>query len=642
MRIKNVCKVAMVIILLPQVCILSGQQITFENPSIGELAINEFQNFPGAEAVILKELGSRSFHTNYNGRYMGELAKRRRIKIISEAGKAFADVSIPYYDGESVREIKAVTFNLEHGKVIRQEIDKSQIFRTQKGEKWWTVDFSLPNVKVGSIIEYGYIHETPYIHSPSPWYFQHEIPALSSEFVIYPHPNLAFSFAFLGNMTSKVEKVGTYRWRLRDVPPIIEEGFVTTIDDYRQRIVFQLSRYNTGQRIVDVAESWEDLAREIRSDGNLLKRLKKDKKLDEIASAIQADISDPLKIIEEASNFIRKEIEWNKQEGIYSEEKLMEVLKKKSGSTAAMNLLLIYFLRSKGLDANPALISTRDNGLVIKDFPLMQQFNRLICHIELEGQSLFFNLNEKLRHYMYPAEEDLNFWAWVVGKKKDKWVKISTDYPSKMSHQFLLKLDTYGHLAGRVIEKYDGYPAFLELKYAQMLGDNYKQQYLSNRMQEIDPELFHIKNEENGRKLELSYPLSLNYPNSNTGEEGASSVYFSPFFWLGEKEHPFKTPNRNYPIDFGYPYSEIILVSIAIPQEWEFSFIPENQKVSLPNGEISYQFLFQQTGNMLSLRYEFAIKESLIHHHYYKAIQEIFDYILAKQGEQIVIRKKKN
>ena len=47
------------------------------------------------------------------------------------------------------------------------------------------------------------------------------------------------------------------------------------------------------------------------------------------------------------------------------------------GNVADINLLLIAMLRSQGVDANPVLVSTRNNGIPL--FPTRKGFNYVIC-----------------------------------------------------------------------------------------------------------------------------------------------------------------------------------------------------------------------------------------------------------------------
>ena len=85
-----------------------------------------------------------------------------RIKILKADGKDLADVSILLTDlgsgnAEKVSNLKATTYNLENGKIVESPLIKESTFR-QPFDKYRVFQkFTMPNVKVGSVIEYSYL-----------------------------------------------------------------------------------------------------------------------------------------------------------------------------------------------------------------------------------------------------------------------------------------------------------------------------------------------------------------------------------------------------------------------------------------------------------------------------------------------------
>src|SRR5215813_4358064 len=101
-----------------------------------------------------------------------------RIKILTEKGKEYGDVEIPAYEGHtfSIRNVKGRTIHSDGtvipftGKPIEKLLLKSG------NERVMTKVFSLPDVQVGSIIEYEYIlaYDDNIASSPS-WYVQQSL-----------------------------------------------------------------------------------------------------------------------------------------------------------------------------------------------------------------------------------------------------------------------------------------------------------------------------------------------------------------------------------------------------------------------------------------------------------------------------------
>jgi hypothetical protein len=79
---------------------------------------------------------------------------------LSEEGRKYADIEIPFFKGAGgVRKIQARTIRPDgsvinfDGKIYEKTIVKA------KGVKYLAKTFTLPEVQVGSIIEYRYTHD---------------------------------------------------------------------------------------------------------------------------------------------------------------------------------------------------------------------------------------------------------------------------------------------------------------------------------------------------------------------------------------------------------------------------------------------------------------------------------------------------
>ena len=53
-------------------------------------------------------------------------------------------------------------------------------------------------------------------------------------------------------------------------------------------------------------------------------------------------------------------------------------------------------LREVGIDANPALISTRANGKVLQIYPMWGQFNYVLVQVNMEGKSFFIDATDPM------------------------------------------------------------------------------------------------------------------------------------------------------------------------------------------------------------------------------------------------------
>src|SRR5262249_12267145 len=119
-----------------------------------ELKINSLPEAPGAPAVILYRQMDRDDNARTGNEY-----NYTRIKILTEEGRKYADVEIPYLrDQGNIVNVRARTVRPDGSAVLfdGKAFDKTIV--KAKGVKYLAKTFTLPDVQVGSIIEYHYTY----------------------------------------------------------------------------------------------------------------------------------------------------------------------------------------------------------------------------------------------------------------------------------------------------------------------------------------------------------------------------------------------------------------------------------------------------------------------------------------------------
>lgn len=112
--------------------ILWGQEISFKYGKItnDELTMRVYQKDTTAEAVVLYDEGySYYVYTPENG-FVLQTEFKQKIKILKPEGVDRANIDIPYYYGDGsdrdyINNLEAISYNLEDGKVIKQNLRKS-------------------------------------------------------------------------------------------------------------------------------------------------------------------------------------------------------------------------------------------------------------------------------------------------------------------------------------------------------------------------------------------------------------------------------------------------------------------------------------------------------------------------------------
>jgi hypothetical protein len=190
-------KISFILILLLFPLLLFAQPkapLKWKNISMDEMNMKEYEYEPDAPAVILYDFGQQYFDINSGGKYLFFMRQGHvRIKILTEEGLKYAKVSIPFHDlhcekfyQENNITISARTYNLDKsGKIISTKLKLKNITFRDSTNCFRIAEFTLPDVKPGSVIEYKYKIPTLDMIYPESWFFQNSIPTKYSEFRIF-------------------------------------------------------------------------------------------------------------------------------------------------------------------------------------------------------------------------------------------------------------------------------------------------------------------------------------------------------------------------------------------------------------------------------------------------------------------------
>jgi hypothetical protein len=117
-----------------------------------------------------------------------------RIKVLNEKGKSHADVQVIVLPEESISGLKARTIQPD-GRIVEftgKPFEKT-VIKTH-GVKVLAKAFTMPEVNVGSIIEYKYKTERSGIVTNPSWTIQHELYTVKESFRMKPYSGLLSGF----------------------------------------------------------------------------------------------------------------------------------------------------------------------------------------------------------------------------------------------------------------------------------------------------------------------------------------------------------------------------------------------------------------------------------------------------------------
>lgn len=645
-------------------------KIKFGKVTADDFKQNVYSLDSSANAIVIADIGSTEMIGNTKGGFSLEFKKFRRVHILNKNGYDLADVSIFLYtkdeDEEQLKSLKAVTFNLENGKIVETQLDaKTEVFTDKIDKNRVLKKFTFPNIKEGSIIDYEYKVQSDFAFYLRSWDFQSKnYPSLWSEYNVsvpsFYHyvilkqgyqpfyitdtktrrDNLTIIEKANAETTDRVDVstiITDFRWAMKDVPALKEENYTSTLDNHLARIQFQLAEYRRPMVEKNVMGTWVQACNDLLNHEDFGFSLRLENSwLNDIMSDATRGATGELDKARNIFAYVRDNMTCTNYNSLALEKPLKTVLKTKNGNEAEINLLLTAMLLKAGLLADPVILSTRSHGFTYPLYPMLNRFNYVITRFNLNGKYYFLDASKPGLGFGRLNYDAYNGHARIVNKEATP-VELSADslQESKIISVFAVN-DEKGNLTGS-IEQMPGYYESYGLrkkvkeKGKEQLFNDIKKAF-NNEIEIRDPVIESM--DEYDQPLIIRYKFDLKNDNENI-------IYFSPMFGEESKENPFKAAQRSYPVEMYYATDQMYLLRLDIPKGYIIDELPKSMLVKLnENNDGFFEYKLSESNGIISLRSRIKIKRTFFTPDEYEMLREFFNMVVKKHSEQIVFKKK--
>ena len=621
-----------------------------------DLQLKECEFDKDAEAYNLISYGD--VHYTIAGEDFNIVTERRsRIKILKDKGLDEANIKIRFYSNsnfENINNISGLTYNLDNsGNIIITKLEKSSIYIKRIDKQFSEVSFTLPDVKVGSVIEFKYTDLKKSAGSLDDWDFQDDIPTRISEYHILIPSLFKFTTQLLTyqQVEQKNDIVsenavydgsmirynsGSKTYIARNIPALRDEPFMGAAKDYLERVIFQLSGIDYGDGdVINLRSSWPKLTQELLENDDFGAQLKKNiphtSELDDSLKNVHDDYGKMVVI----HNYVRNNMNWNGEEAIYSENGIKSAWDKKSGNNGEINLILINLLRDAGLNAYPLLVSTKDNGSVNTLYPFLEQFNNTMTCVEIGDKKYILNGADKYNPTSLVPYDVLNTEGFIVDVNKGGWISLYDDKDAyKNIVSYFAQITPQDSMTGNVtIYSYDYAKNPRVKKWKEDKGSfvNFLTQSY-NGLKIGDIEVTGV--DKDSKPLQQKFNFSM--PVNSSGDY----EYFNINLFQGLEKNPFIADERRTDIEFNYKQDFTISGKIFIPDNYQFDALPKNIKMIMPDSSIIFYRLLQADSSSLDFRITLNFVKSSYSSGAYPLLHEFYKKLFGALNEQIVIKKK--
>jgi transglutaminase-like putative cysteine protease len=631
------------IIVLLLLVTLHAQTSAQKLPSFGKIDKEEFKtkecsydNEATAE-YLLDVAEVRYYFTSSD--FVNETTTRIRIKILNEKAIELANVRIPYYsvgNRQRIRNIEGQTFNLNaSGEVEVTKLEKKSVMEQKLGSESEMMVFTLPNVKVGSVIEYRYEDSKRNYIEIEDWVFQRPYPVRYSEYNVEIPKELEFTYMIKRSLPVKETTEGinqTKRFIMVNIPGLDREPFMSSSKDYLQRIDFQLRAINGQPRMT----TWAKLTEQVLESESFGLQIKKNVYKNTPLPAELKSLTDPYQKFAAILNYVKKEVTWNGKSSIWTDEGIKNAVDKHSGNSADMNLLLVSLLRDAGLKAYPVLVSTRSNGKVNATYPFLYQFNDVYVYAEINQTPYVIDAtNYSNPPFLIPWDVQFTE-GFLVDQALAQFIPLGD-----VKHRFRLVASILGEITPE--GKVNGSANIVAYEYAKnerlatlRKGEkNYLEEYFTKPYPEFKFDSLTYKNEKND-SLPLENLVHFQGSLSSSGDY----LFYSPNFLMELEKNEFISDKRFTDIEFGYMQYYNMFTTLRFPQGFELEELPKNIRMILPDTSVSLQRFVSKNENSISMRYTLEIKRPTYYADEYLDFKAFYAKLFEMLNEQIVFKRK--
>jgi Domain of Unknown Function with PDB structure (DUF3857)/Transglutaminase-like superfamily len=611
-----------------------------------ELKMSSVAEAPGAPAVILYRQVDRDDAATSTHEY-----NYVRIKILTEEGRKFADVEIPFFREQSdIHSIRARTIRPD-GSIVNFEgkaFDKTIV--KAKGLKYLAKTFTLPDVQVGSIVEYHYMLDfvDRYVFD-SHWILSDELFTRHAKFSLKPNKDFALRWSWPHglppNSAPPKDEAGLVRLEAHNVPAFQIEDFMPPENELKFRVDFSYSE----DRIENNPEKfWKSKGKSL--NGKVESFTGKRKAMEQAVAQMVAPGDTPEakaeKIYARVQQLRNTSYEVEKTELEQKREKVKtgnveDILRQGSGDGSQINWLYLALVQAAGIEAYPVYVSGRNEYFFNQQMMNASQLNGNVVLLKLNGKEVYCDPGTAFAPYgLLPWTETA-----VPGLRLDKdggsWVRttLPESSVSTIGRKADLKMGDDGSLSGKVTVTFSGLEALLRRIEMRNEDDTTRKKFLEDQVREyipvgIDVELTNKPEwKASTPTLVATYDLTVPGWASAAGHRALLPI---GLFSATEKQL-FEHTSRVHPIYLQFPFQKIDDVTIQLPFSWQVNSLPAPK--STDSGHVVvYSMKVENDRGVLHLTRTLNVDILLLETKYYQALRNFFQSVRTGDEQQIIVQ----
>jgi len=612
----------------------------FKDPTKEELQMTAEPKAPGAHFVYLdyEQLSDDETHTN---------TFYFRIKVLTEEGRERATVSLPYTpEYQKMPEITGRTIHPDGvvvpmtEKAVKLTSVKTRDYESNK------IVFTLPDVTVGSILEYR-LRETwkDFLAAPT-WYIEREAYALHEHFDYHPNPMASVSYSsFLPPSASVIKGHSNhYTLDLSGVRTLPDEEWRPPLNIFAYRVSFFFTNYKSQDDFWKTAgERWADALKDATKPTGKLKEAASSLVAPADSETVKARKIYAAVMAMENTDFTRtmSEVERKKLK-IKLADSVEDLWSQKRASGDALTLLFVALCRAAGLNVEPVHVVDREWALFSPVVLNSQQFDDYIAVAHLDGKEVFLDPGDK----MCPFGQ--LFWGHTITtgmRYADKGATLfqlpAPDYRQTTIMRLAdLTADDTGAVKGTVRFILSGQEALRWRHVALRNDENETRKQFNEWVADVLPkgvegEFDHFL----GLDKYESQLVAIVHVSGPAGTATSKRVFLPALFFESNGKHPFASAEtRITPVDLHYPFTTREETVYHLPEGFALESAP--QTAGIPwQGHALMKITVQPGKGAVTVDRDFIMGLAILAPADYSALHDFYQRMATVDQQQIVLTR---
>jgi hypothetical protein len=312
-----------------------------------------------------------------------------------------------------------------------------------------------------------------------------------------------------------------------------------------------------------------------------------------------------------------------------------ELFSSTSGNNATVAFALLNLLNQAQLDAHPVLVSTRDHGAVIWQYPLVSQFNHVLVQLTIGSQTWLLDpVSEEIPFGML-SPRSLNKEGYLV--KTPGVIRLPLN-PKQKSRQdidatIVLNSDGSANIDFEIISN-----AHAGILARTTIRQSDQGQHVKNLVrniplvEELESSIQHLD--------EPDEPLTINGSLMSTQllEPIGELMLLRPSILSRWDANPFVSQSRAFPVNFSVEMEQNTTVKIHLPGGYAVETLPAT-KQSRIGQDAFFQSRFSVQDSIITATYSFRIMRTEFSRRQYSALREFFSEMVDIHSQAIVLRR---